>query len=117
MDSAWQGSFRRRRVEWPTVALAAVVYGAWGLLTFYNGSLPLLVLMPLGAWVTAWQASLQHEIIHGHPTRSRRLNRLIGLWPLMLWLPFESYRISHLVHHRDERLTDPLDDPESHYWT
>ena len=25
--------------------------------------------------------------------------------------------MSHLVHHRDERLTDPLDDPESHYWT
>ena len=74
-------------------------------------------MLPLGAWFTAWQASLQHEIIHGHPTRSRRLNRLIGCWPLLLWLPFEVYRISHLVHHRDERLTDPLDDPESHYWT
>jgi len=74
-------------------------------------------LLPLGAWFTAWQASLQHEIIHGHPTRSRRVNRLIGCWPLLLWLPFEVYRMSHLVHHRDERLTDPLDDPESHYWT
>jgi fatty acid desaturase len=117
MDSARQGTFRRRRVEWPTVALAAVIYASWGLLTFYSAIVPLLVLVPLGAWVTAWQASLQHEIIHGHPTRSRRLNRLIGLWPLLLWLPFESYRMSHLVHHRDERLTDPLDDPESHYWT
>jgi fatty acid desaturase len=37
--------------------------------------------------------------------------------PLSLWLPYELYRRSHLIHHRDERLTDPLDDPESYYWT
>ena len=36
--------------------------------------------------------------------------------PLALWIPYESYRISHLMHHRDDRLTDPLDDPESYYW-
>jgi fatty acid desaturase len=108
---------RRRWTEWPTVWLAAFIYLSWGLLTFNHDSIPLWALIPLGAWFTAWQASLQHEIIHGHPTRSRKINRLIGCWPLLLWLPFESYRISHLVHHRDERLTDPLDDPESHYWT
>ncbi len=32
-------------------------------------------------------------------------------------MPFDFYRISLLLHHRDERLTDPLDDPESYYWT
>jgi fatty acid desaturase len=37
--------------------------------------------------------------------------------PLSLWLPYELYRRSHLTHHRDERLTDPLDDPESWYFT
>jgi hypothetical protein len=51
-----------------------------------------------------------------HPTRVRWINTLIGCWPLALWLPFENYRHSHLTHHRDERLTDPLDDPESYYW-
>jgi fatty acid desaturase len=34
----------------------------------------------------------------------------------MLWLPYERYRSTHLQHHHDERLTDPLDDPESRYW-
>jgi fatty acid desaturase len=36
---------------------------------------------------------------------------------LSLWLPFSLYRSTHLAHHRDERLTDPLEDPESYYWT
>ena len=34
-----------------------------------------------------------------------------------MWLPFELYRQEHLQHHQDERLTDPLDDPETYYWT
>ncbi|MDQ0396156.1 fatty acid desaturase [Labrys monachus] len=107
----------RRPIEWPTVALAGTIYGFWGVLTYFHTLFPLWLWIPLGAWTVAWHASLQHEIIHGHPTASRAVNRLVGCWPLLLWLPYESYRISHLVHHRDERLTDPLDDPESHYWT
>jgi len=35
--------------------------------------------------------------------------------PLSLWLPSIAYRRNHLVHHNNERLTDPLDDPESYY--
>ncbi len=65
----------------------------------------------------AWHASLQHELIHGHPTRLPWLNRAIGLPPLLLHLPFDRYRALHLAHHRDERLTDPLDDPETQYFT
>lgn len=107
---------RRRTVEWPTVGLGIVIYAGWGGLTYFHDAIPLWLLMPLGGWFVAWHASFQHEVIHGHPTRSRGLNRLIGGWPLLLWLPYERYRISHLVHHRDERLTDPLDDPESYYW-
>jgi len=105
-----------RRVEWPTVALAVVIYALWFATTYFHDVLPLWVLAPLGAWSTAWHMSLQHEIIHGHPTRKRWINTLIGQWPLALWLPFENYRHSHLAHHNDERLTDPLDDPESFYW-
>jgi len=107
----------KRAVEWPTIALAALIYGLWGVLTYFHALIPFWLWIPLGAWTVAWHASLQHEIIHGHPTANRTLNRFIGCWPLLLWLPYESYRISHLIHHRDERLTDPLDDPESHYWT
>ena len=71
----------------------------------------------LGAALLALQSSMQHEFIHGHPTAWRRLNRALGAVPLTLWLPFESYRRTHLVHHCDERLTDPFDDPETQYWT
>ena len=106
-----------RRVEWPTVALAAAIYGLWLAATYFHDALPLWALAPIGAWATAWHMSLQHEIIHGHPTRKRWVNSLVAQWPLALWLPFESYRHSHLAHHNDERLTDPLDDPESFYWT
>ncbi len=104
------------RVEWPTIALAAIIYAMYFVATFYWQHLPFWVLALVGAWVTAWHMSLQHEIIHGHPTRKRWINNLIGVWPLALWLPFENYRHSHLAHHNDERLTDPLDDPESYYW-
>lgn len=57
------------------------------------------------------------QAIHGHPTRYRRANTAFACWPLLLWLPYGVYRRTHLRHHRDERLTDPLDDPESFYVT
>jgi fatty acid desaturase len=104
------------RVEWPTIALAAIIYAMWFAATLFWAYIPFWALTLIGAWSTAWQMSLQHEIIHGHPTRKRWINNLIGQWPLALWLPFENYRHSHLAHHNDERLTDPLDDPESYYW-
>ena len=108
---------KARAIEWPTLLLAIVIYGAWGALTFWHDAIPLVLLVPLAAWTIAWHGSLQHEIIHGHPTRWRKLNRALGFVPLSLWVPFERYRMLHLSHHRDERLTDPLDDPESYYWT
>ena len=110
-------SARAQVIEWPTLALAACIYGGWLAITYFHESLPWWFLYPAGAWLVAWQSSLQHEILHGHPTRWRRFNRLLALPSLSLWLPYESYRVAHLTHHRDERLTDPLDDPESYYWT
>jgi fatty acid desaturase len=107
----------KARFEAPTVALAVVIYGLWLGLTYWHRSLPIWVLAPLGAWTVAWQMSLQHEVIHGHPTRSKLINTLVGTWPLSLWLPYEIYRRTHIMHHNDSRLTDPLDDPESYYWT
>lgn len=110
--------FRRASViEWPTLFLAIAIYGGWGALTFWHDAIPLVLLVPAAAWIIAWHGSLQHEVIHGHPTNWRALNRALGFVPLSLWIPFSRYRVMHLCHHRDERLTDPLDDPESHYWT
>ena len=106
-----------RRIEGPTVALAIVIYGWWGLATWFWRDLPWWALVPLGAWVIAWQMNLQHEVIHGHPTPWRVVNETIGVWPLSLWLPFSSYRETHIRHHQDANLTDPFEDPESYYWT
>lgn len=102
-------------IEWPTVALGAVIYGGWLALTYFHQQLPLWLFVPLGAYLIAWHSSFQHEVLHGHPTRSRALNWWLGYPPLSLWLPFERYRITHLSHHCDERLTDPFDDPETNY--
>ncbi len=107
----------RPAVEWQTVVLAATIYGGWLLLTWFHRALPWPLLLAGGAWTVAWHASLQHELIHGHPTRLPWLNRALGLPPLLLHLPFDRYRALHLAHHRDERLTDPLDDPETQYVT
>lgn len=103
--------------EWQTVLLAIAIYGGWAALTLWHASVPTWLLVPTGAWLVAWQSSLQHEILHGHPTSSAALNRAIGYAPLALWLPYDRYRATHLQHHDDERLTDPLDDPESRYVT
>jgi fatty acid desaturase len=106
-----------RWLEGPTWALVVVIYGGWGLLTWCYGVLPWWLVLPTGAWVMAWQMSLQHELIHGHPTRSRRINAALGFPPLCLWLPFACYRESHLAHHAGDGLTDPRRDPESFYVT
>jgi fatty acid desaturase len=107
----------KRGVEWPTAGLAVTIYGLWLLATYFYRNLPWLALTALGAWIVAWQLNLQHEIIHGHPTRNRRVNEAIACWPLSLWLPYSIYRSTHLAHHRDANLTDPFEDPESYYWT
>lgn len=105
----------RRPVEWPTVALAAGLYAAFGLVTWHYESLPWWLVLPLGGYLVALHGSLQHEVVHGHPTRWRWVNAALVFPSLWLWLPFTRYRETHLAHHRDEHLTDPLQDPESAY--
>ncbi|MGO8377734.1 fatty acid desaturase [Rhizobium ruizarguesonis] len=107
----------RRTTEWPTVILAFVIHGGFLALTWWWQSLPLIVAVIAGGWLIAWHGSLQHEVIHGHPTGNQRINDAIGSLPLSLWLPYPIYKESHLEHHRDEYLTDPIEDPESSYFT
>lgn len=108
---------RRTTLEWPTLAVAALIYLGWGALTWFYHELPLWLVVPAAAYVVAWHGSLQHEAIHAHPTRRPWLNELLVFPNLWLWMPYRVYRDTHLAHHRDERLTDPLDDPESYYVT
>jgi fatty acid desaturase len=103
------------RLEWPTIALAILIYGGWAAVTYFHALIPPPLLVIIGAWLIAWQGSLQHEIIHDHPTPWRPINTALALPPLALWLPFEIYRRCHIVHHVLEHLTDPARDPESRY--
>lgn len=116
-----QGARRGRMAGWkgefPTWILAIAIYAGWAALTWNHMALPWWAVLPAGSWLIAWHMSLQHELIHGHPTRSRAVNTALGFAPLSLWLPFERYRQSHLAHHREPWLTDPLEDPESRYVT
>jgi fatty acid desaturase len=120
-DSDAPRDIRRRHgrvaVEVPTLALIFVTYAGWLLITAAYGRWSLWIVAPAVTLLLTLHSSLQHEIIHGHPTRWRNVNRILGMVPLSFWLPFERYRRQHLTHHMDERLTDPLDDPESYYWT
>ena len=102
------------RSEWPTWGLIIGVYASWLTLVCAWPLLGFWILPPLTIVVVLHQ-SLQHELIHGHPTRWPRLNALFAYPPLGLWFPFPLYRDSHLAHHRRENLTDPALDPESRY--
>lgn len=108
----WQ---RHSKVEWPTVLLIVACYGVWafaGLVLWPN--YPITALLVL-AFAVALQSSLVHEVLHGHPTRNARLNEAFVFLPIGLFWPFRRFKTLHLRHHADERLTDPLDDPESYY--
>ena len=103
------------RSDWPTWAVLVAVYGGWLVLTWHAAALPWWVVLVAGGWLTAWHGSLQHEAIHGYPTRSPRLNAALVWLPIGLWMPYAIYRESHERHHAAAHLTDPDTDPESFY--
>ncbi|QXZ15841.1 fatty acid desaturase [Pseudomonas sp. AO-1] len=105
------------RTEWPTWLLLIGVYGGWFAIILNSAwlgrGLSSLLLIPL---LVLW-LSVQHELLHGHPTRSVLCNKILGYAPFAVWYPYTLYRDSHLLHHRDEDLTVPGVDPESRYLT
>lgn len=109
-----QRAFGLGAIEWQTCVLVGAVYASWiaGVAaTAFIGPIATVLL----ALAACWYTSLQHELLHGHPTRSMAVNRSLGLAPLAVWYPYDIYRASHLAHHRDESLTHPGIDPESNY--
>lgn len=106
-----------RRWELPTWGLAAVIYVGWLALTWWNQALPWWVILPCGAWLACWHGHLQHEVLHGHPTRNAAVNEALVFVNIGIWYPYGIYRDTHLAHHLDWRLTCPVDDPESFYVT
>jgi fatty acid desaturase len=91
------------------------MYAAWAGVTAFAAAMGLWLAVPCLAVLLAQHSSLQHEAIHGHPTRHQALNDALVFPALGLLLPYERFRQMHLAHHYDPLLTDPHDDPESNY--
>ncbi len=97
------------------MGLILACYGTWFVAGYWlwpNWPLLALALMTVSI---ALQSSLMHEASHGHPTKYRWINEVLVGLPIGLVWPYRRFKSLHLRHHRDERLTDPFDDPESYY--
>ena len=108
-------SSRIPKIEWPTISLIVLVYFTIGMLVWFHSALAWWVILPIGAYAACLHSSLQHEVLHGHPTRNRLVNELLVFVVPHLWLPYGRYRDTHLAHHNDLHLTCPVQDPESYY--
>lgn len=104
------------RVEWRTLLLILATYAAWGLGTTLVYRWSPVAGVGLTGLAVAQFSSLQHEILHGHPFRSRFWNEALAFPALTLTVPYGRFRDTHLAHHHDPILTDPYDDPESNYF-
>ena len=103
------------RIEWPTLLLLAATYVIWALAIFWLVEVALWAAVIVAALAITQHSSLQHEVIHGHPTTNHTLNTILVCPPLTLVIPYLRFRDTHLAHHMDSRLTDPYDDPESNF--
>lgn len=107
-----------RRGEGPTWLALGACYALWLVATAGLAAAPwplALACAGLAALAAGFHASLQHEALHGHPTRSAALNEALVFPALGLLYPYRRFRDLHLRHHDNEILTDPYDDPESWY--
>ena len=103
-------------MEWPTVISIGAFWGLYLSTVLFASHLPSMITVLFLSVLGGFYMSLQHEVIHGHPTRWRLLNRTSVGAPLGFLLPFERYSVAHLAHHASD-LTNPVDDPESFYVT
>lgn len=103
------------KTEWLTLTVIGVNYLVFAGLSYFYHVIPLWLLIPLAGFSLALYSSLQHEVLHGHPTPWQWLNELLLFPALILWIPYALYKETHLQHHNNQHLTDPGRDPESFY--
>lgn len=102
-------------IEWPTLLVLAATYALWALATTLLYDLSAVLGIVLTGIAVGQFSSLQHEVLHGHPFRSRPLNEALVFPALTLTVPYGRFRDTHLAHHHDPILTDPYDDPETNF--
>ncbi len=101
--------------ELPSAVLLIGGYGAYLVITAFAGQMGSGYALALLVPVLVLHSSLQHEFIHGHPTRYQWLNDLLVSPAIGLLVPYLRFKDMHLAHHHDPNLTDPYDDPESNF--
>ena len=99
--------------EWPTWAAIFIVYMLWWIVLDNHEIIPFASVFLI--LILTFHGSVQHELIHGHPTNNQKINDLLASPPLGLWCPYLIYKYSHLTHHDNANLTIPDSDPESYY--
>lgn len=104
-----------RAVEWPTLLVFVATYAVWAIATTLIWDLSPALAILTAAVAIAQYSSLSHEVLHGHPFRSRRLSEALVFPGLTVFVPYLRFKDLHLQHHFDPSLTDPYDDPESNY--
>ena len=112
------------KLEWPTLGLFIACYTVWMVTTWsftiivtsWGMAAGCALLFFITALTAAFHTSLQHEVVHGHPTPWPLINEALVFPSLIFVYPFRRYRQLHLKHHIDANLTDPYDDPESYFW-
>lgn len=76
------------RTQWPTWLLLTAVPCAWFALMLGSSVIgagwTIVLLVPV---VVLWM-SVQHELLHGHPTRWKNVNKVLGYAPFALWYPY-----------------------------
>jgi fatty acid desaturase len=103
------------RVEWVTLALLLATYGVWACAVIWLPGVSVVLAVVVAGLAAAFQSSLSHEAIHGHPTKWAWVNGVLASPALVLVVPYLRFYDTHHAHHMNERLTDPYDDPETNY--
>ena len=102
-------------IEWPTLAVFVATYALWAAATALFWQVSPLLSLVAATLAIAQYSSLTHEVLHGHPFRSRWLSEALVFPGITLYVPYLRFKDLHLRHHFDPNLTDPYDDPESNF--
>ena len=98
-----------------TLLLLGVCYAAVAYLVINPMSYPLWICMLILIPFITLHSSLQHEFLHGHPFKSQWLNDLLVVVSLGVFIPYFRFKETHLKHHDNSIVSDPIEDPESWY--
>ena len=101
--------------EWPTLVLVAMCYTVFFGAAMWVNPINMPIASILMVLAVVLQSSLTHEMLHGHPFKSKIANAAMVFPAIGIFVPYLRFKDTHLAHHINEHLTDPYDDPETNY--